>query len=257
MNNNLTQKNKVTIIAGPCSIESNKQIEQVCAFLNNNGLSWIRGGAFKPRTNLHSFQGLGQDGLDILRKNARKFNLKSLTEITSVVNADTIYNYMDGAWIGTRNMTNYELLKECGRVSAKHNKPIMLKRGMASTINEWVSASEYITEFNKNIFLCERGIRTFETSTRFTLDISSVAVIKKQTNIPICVDVSHSVGHSDLVPSVACAALAAGADAIMIEVHPSPRSALSDGSQQLNFDQFENLLEKLRNIAHAINKEII
>jgi len=248
----------VTMLAGPCSIEDPEQMETVAACLEGLGLSWIRGGAFKPRTSPYSFQGLGEEGLRIMREVGVAHGLRTLTEVMDSENCDMVDEYVDALQIGTRNMANFSLLKKIGAVTAESHKPVLFKRGMAATVEEWLSATEYITMGgNRNVMLCERGLRTFETSTRFTLDISAVPVIHQRSLLPICVDVSHPAGQASLIPDLAKAAVAAGADALMIEVHPNPPAAKSDGAQQLTCDQFAQLLEELRPIAAAVGKKIV
>lgn len=249
---------EIRIFAGPCSVETYEQFDEVAACVSNLGLSWIRGGAFKPRTNLHSFQGLGEEGLKIMHESAGAHGLKTLAEVVDSAHCELVHSYVDGLQIGTRNMANFSLLKNLGRVTAKSHKLVLFKRGMAATISEWLAAAEYITmDGNDNVVLCERGLRTFETATRFTLDISAVPVIHKQSLFPICVDVSHAAGARDLVPSLAKAAVAAGADALMIEVHPDPAAALSDGAQQLTPAQFAQLVGELRELAAVWGKKIV
>ncbi|MDR2492342.1 MAG: 3-deoxy-7-phosphoheptulonate synthase, partial [Coriobacteriales bacterium] len=233
------QANTITMLAGPCSIEDAEQMEEVSACLARNGLSWIRGGAFKPRTSPYSFQGLGEAGLVLMEDAARRHGLKTLTEVVDTQHIAMIMSHADALQIGTRNMANFELLKAVGSATAENHKPILFKRGMAATIDEWLAAAEYLTMGgNPNIMLCERGIRTFENATRFTLDIAAVPVTHKRSLLPICVDVSHPAGQVDLVPSLAKAAVAAGCDALMIEVHPCPAQAKSDGPQQLTVASF-------------------
>lgn len=258
MKNNLCEKSKVRIIAGPCAVENKKQITDVSKCLKDNGLSWIRAGAFKPRVSPHSFQGLGKRGVDILAECSKKSNLKIISEAVDEESLALLLDNVDAIQIGTRNMTNYSLLKKIGQVTKKSKKTVMLKRGMSSTISEWLNASEYIKGAgNSNIVLCERGIRTFQDSTRFTLDIAAVPVLHKQTNYAVCVDVSHAAGNSGLVPSLAKAAIASGADALMLEIHPNPKNAKCDGAQQLNLLQFEKLLKELRDVAGSLGKEVI
>lgn len=253
-----TLSDEITIFAGPCSIESAEQFEEVAECLSDLGLNWIRGGAFKPRTNPHSFQGLGEEGLQIMQAAGKKYNLKTLTEVVDSAHCDLVHSYVDGLQIGTRNMANFSLLKNIGLVTADSHKMVLFKRGMAATISEWLAAVEYITmNGNENVVLCERGLRTFETATRFTLDISAVPVVHKQSLFPICVDVSHPAGARDLVPSLAKASIAAGCDSLMIEVHPEPANALSDGPQQLTPSQFKQLIEELREIAAVFGKKIV
>ncbi|MDR3053138.1 MAG: 3-deoxy-7-phosphoheptulonate synthase [Coriobacteriales bacterium] len=248
----------ITMLAGPCSIEDPEQMEEVASALERMGLSWIRGGAFKPRSSPYSFQGLGEEGLRIIKEVGTAHHLGTLVEVVDTAHVDMMLDYVDALQIGTRNMANFELLKAVGYATAANHKPILFKRGMASTIDEWLTAAEYLTMGgNPNIMLCERGLRTFETSTRFTLDIAAVPVIHKRSLLPICVDVSHPAGQVDLVPALAKAAVAAGADALMIEVHPNPAQAKSDGPQQLTISQFEELLVQLRAIAAAVGKTIV
>lgn len=254
----LIAPDEVLIVAGPCSVESEEQFAKVAACVAGEGLTWIRGGAFKPRTNPRSFQGLGEAALPILGKVAGEYGLKVVTEVTDATQIEEVGAVADAFQIGTRNMTNFALLSAVGRASADMGKAVFFKRGMAATVEEWLNASEYILqEGAQSLILCERGIRTFEPSTRFTLDISAVPVVHKQSILPICVDVSHAAGQSDLVPSLAKAALAAGADAIMMEIHPDPPHALSDGPQQLNLEQFSRLVGDLRGIAAALGKKLV
>lgn len=253
-----TRTDEITIFAGPCSIESAEQFDEVAQCVAGLGLTWIRGGAFKPRTNPHSFQGLGEEGLQIMQAAGAKYGLKTLTEVVDSAHCELVHSYVDGLQIGTRNMANFSLLKNIGLVTAESHKMVLFKRGMAATISEWLSAVDYITmNGNDNVMLCERGLRTFETATRFTLDISAVPVIHKQSLFPICVDVSHPAGVRDLVPALAKASVAVGADAIMIEVHPNPPAALSDGPQQLTPAQFVDLVAQLREIAAVFGKKIV
>ncbi|MEG0072814.1 MAG: 3-deoxy-7-phosphoheptulonate synthase [Raoultibacter sp.] len=253
-----TRGDAITLYAGPCSIESEEQFDQVAECIASLGLTWIRGGAFKPRSNPHSFQGLGEPGLQIMRAAGQKYGLKTLTEVVDSAHCDLVHSYADGLQIGTRNMANFSLLQNVGKVTARSHKMVLFKRGMAATISEWLAASEYITmEGNDNVVLCERGLRTFETATRFTLDISAVPVVHKQSMFPICVDVSHAAGARDLVPALAKAAVAVGCDSIMTEVHPNPVAALSDGPQQLTLAQFSVVVEQLREIAAVFGKKII
>ena len=238
-----TRTDEITIYAGPCSVESEEQFFEVAECISDLGLTWIRGGAYKPRTNPHSFQGLG---------------LKTLTEVMDSEHCELVHSYVDGLQVGARNFQNFSLLKNIGKVTKDSRKMVLFKRGFAGTIAEWLAATDYITmEGNDNVVLCERGLRTFETATRFTLDISAVPVIHKQSLLPICVDVSHPAGVRDLVPSLARAAVAVGADSIMIEVHPNPPAALSDGPQQLTPAQFRVLVEELREIAAVFGKKIV
>jgi 3-deoxy-7-phosphoheptulonate synthase len=248
----------ITMLAGPCSVESYEQVEEVAAALEGFGLSWIRGGAFKPRTSPYSFQGMGEEGLAILADAGARHGLKTLTEIVDTGLIGLVMSYVDALQIGTRNMANFELLKRVGEATAQTCTPVLFKRGMAATIDEWLSAAEYLTAGgNPNVMLCERGLRTFETATRFTLDISAVPVIHNRSLLPICVDVSHPAGQVSLVPALAKAAVAAGCDSLMIEVHPDPPRAKSDGPQQLTIPEFGELLEELRGVAAAVEKTIV
>ncbi len=231
------------IIAGPCAVESEEQIEIVAQELVAQGLSFIRAGAFKPRTSPYDFQGLGLEGLKILRKVADKYDLKVVSEIVSPVDIPLATEYVDVIQIGARNMQNYELLKAAGMVKT----PVLLKRGISATIEELIFAAEYIvSKGNSQVMLIERGIRTYERWTRNTLDILAVPILKQETHLPVLVDISHSAGRKDIAIPIAKAALAAGADGIMVEFHPDPEVALSDANQQLNHAQFRELLTSLR-----------
>ncbi|MEM3833429.1 MAG: 3-deoxy-7-phosphoheptulonate synthase [Thermoprotei archaeon] len=234
---------KPIVIAGPCSVESEEQVIQIAKFVKEHGASMLRGGAFKPRTSPYSFQGLGEKGLVYLKKVSEITGLPVVTEVLDPRDVKLVEKYADVLQIGARNMQNFPLLKEVGRSF----KPILLKRGFGATIEELLSAAEYIMkEGNMNVVLCERGIRTFETSTRFTLDIAAVPVLKELTHLPIIVDPSHAAGRRSLVPSLAKAALAAGADGIIVEVHQDPDRALSDGQQSLTLDGFKDMMEELK-----------
>ena len=247
----------IVIMAGPCAVESTEQLESVAEAVCACGLHWLRGGTYKPRTSPYSFQGLGDEGLRILSEVGRKFDLQTVTEVVDIAHVGQLDASVDCLQIGTRNMANYELLKEVGKVTARSGKRVLLKRGMAATIDEWIAASEYLTTAGStHVMLCERGIRTFETATRFTLDIAAVPVVHKQSVLPVCVDVSHPARQSDLVPALAKAAVAAGCDALMIEVHPDPLHALSDGPQQLNIAQFTQLIDELRELASALGRTL-
>mgnify|MGYP001773314521 CR=1 FL=1 len=234
---------KPIVIAGPCSVESEEQIIQIAKFVKEHGASMLRGGAFKPRTSPYSFQGLGEKGLMYLRKASEITGLPIVTEVLDPRDVKLVEKYADMLQIGARNMQNFPLLKEVGRSS----KPILLKRGFGATIEELLSAAEYIMkEGNANVVLCERGIRTFETSTRFTLDIAAIPVLKELTHLPVIVDPSHAAGKRSLVPPLAKAALAAGADGIIVEVHQDPDHALSDGLQSLTLDGFKDMMGELK-----------
>ena len=253
-----TITDEITIFAGPCSVESEEQFDEVAACIAGLGLRWIHGGAFKPRTNPHSFQGLGEDALKIMKGAGDKYGLMTLTEVMDSAHCAMVHSYVDGLQVGARNFQNFSLLKNIGQVTKDSHKMVLFKRGFAGTISEWLSATDYITmEGNDNVVLCERGLRTFETATRFTLDISAVPVVHKQSLYPVCVDVSHPAGVRDLVPALARAAVAVGADSLMIEVHPNPPAALSDGPQQLTPAQFEDLVAELREIAAVFGKKIV
>ncbi len=244
---------KVVIMGGPCAVESESQIDEIIPIIKASGAKILRGGAYKPRTSPYSFQGLGDEGLDILQKASKKYNIPIVTEIMSVEDIPKFIEKVDLIQVGTRNMQNFALLKELGKI----DKPILLKRGLSSTIEEWLMSAEYILDGgNKNVILCERGIRTYETSTRNTLDISSIPVIKKLTHLPIIVDPSHASGRWEYVESLSLAAIAAGADGLIIEVHQSPETALSDGQQSLKPDKFNNLIKKCKKIAQAIEKDL-
>ncbi|GGB48037.1 bifunctional 3-deoxy-7-phosphoheptulonate synthase/chorismate mutase [Fictibacillus barbaricus] len=230
------------LIAGPCAVESYEQTAEVAEAVKRNGLKILRGGAFKPRTSPYDFQGLGIEGLQILKKVADQYNCAVISEIVHPQDLELASEYLDIIQIGARNMQNYELLKAAGRI----NKPILLKRGLAATIEEFINSAEYImSQGNGQIILCERGIRTYERATRNTLDITAVPILKQETHLPVFVDVTHSTGRKDLLLPAAKAALAIGADGVMAEVHPDPAVALSDAAQQMNIEEFERFVEKL------------
>ncbi len=232
--------NSPVLIAGPCAIESKEQVEITAEHVAKQGVTLFRGGAYKPRTNPYSFQGLGVEGLKIGREACDKFGLKFVAEIMDGADIDAFVEYADVLQIGARNMQNFTLLRTLG----KTDKPVLLKRGLSATIEEWIMAAEYLlSEGNHNVILCERGIRTYETYTRNTLDVSAVALAKQETHLPVIVDVTHSGGRRDLLVPLTKAGLAIGADGIMIEVHPNPAVALSDTKQQLDFDAFDKYLE--------------
>lgn len=229
------------LIAGPCAIESAEQVEAAAAFLASRGVTMFRGGAFKPRTDPYSFQGLGVEGLRIGREASDRHGLQFVSEIMDARDVEAFKEYADVLQVGARNMQNFTLLKAVGR----SGKPVLLKRGLSATIEEWIMAAEYLLhEGNPNIILCERGIRTYEQFTRNTLDVSAVALAKLQTHLPVFVDVTHSGGRRDLLVPLTKAGLAVGADGIMIEVHPNPQVALSDNKQQIDFDTFDSYLEE-------------
>ncbi len=239
------------VIAGPCAVESEDQMEQIGKFLSSLGVKVIRGGAYKPRTDPNSFQGLGEKGLKILKSMKEKYGFKIVSEIIDPRDVEMAYEYIDIYQIGSRNMQNFSLLKEVG----KTKKPVLLKRGMSATMEEWYKASEYIrNEGNENIILCERGIRTFEDYTRNTLDLMSVPIMKSKTGYPVIVDPSHGTGRRELIGPASKAAIAIGADGLMIEVHPCPDIALSDGFQSLGFKDFEKLLAEIRQVSKLLRK---
>lgn len=233
----------LTIMAGPCAIESEEQLIATAKAVKKAGANILRGGAYKPRTSPYSFQGLEVEGLKYMKIAREETGLSVVCEVTSLKAIEAAIPYIDMLQIGARNMQNFELLKEAG----KSGLPVLLKRGLSATIDEWLNAAEYIiAEGNSNVVLCERGIRTFETATRNTLDISAVPVIKAKSHLPIIVDPSHATGVRDYVEPLAKGAIATGADGLMIEVHPCPACALSDGPQSLTFNQFDSLCERLR-----------
>lgn len=235
------------IMAGPCSVESYEQTDRIAAFLHKMNVRILRGGAFKPRTSPYSFQGLREKGLEILREVASAYGMAVVTEVMDPRDLENVLRYTDICQIGARNMYNYELLKEVGRC----RKPVMLKRGFMATIEEFLFSAEYvISQGNSDIILCERGIRTFERWTRNTLDISAIPILKKESHLPVIVDPSHATGRTDILSRVSRAALAAGADGIMVETCENPSVALSDGDQQMDFAQFERFLDDLRIFLH-------
>ncbi|MCD6423480.1 MAG: 3-deoxy-7-phosphoheptulonate synthase [Elusimicrobia bacterium] len=241
------------IIAGPCSVESRKQIISIAKEVKKCGAKFLRGGAFKPRTSPYSFQGLGEEGLKYLAQAKKITGLPVVTEVMQISQIEVVSKYADVLQIGARNMQNFNLLKEIG----KAKKPVLLKRGMSATITELLMAAEYImSSGNSKIILCERGIRTFSDQTRFTLDISAIPVLKKETHLPVIVDPSHATGKRDLVPPMALAALAAGADGIMVEVHIKPDTALSDSAQTINIPTFKKLVKDISCIAKVLEKKV-
>ena len=238
---------EITIYAGPCSVESAEQFEEVAECVADLGLHWIRGGAFKPRTNPHSFQGLGEEALKIMKAAGDKYNLKTLTEVMDSAHCQLVSDYVDGLQVGARNFQNFSLLKKIGQVTADTHQMVLYKRGFAGTIAEWLAATDYITDCgNDNVVLCERGIRTFEHLIRNNLDISAVPLIKKHSHLPILIDPSHAAGIAWMVEPLAKAAIAAGADGLMIEVHNNPKEALCDGAQSLNMDQFADVMKEVK-----------
>jgi 3-deoxy-7-phosphoheptulonate synthase len=243
---------ELVIMSGPCAVESQEQLLQTAIAIKKAGAQILRGGAYKPRTSPYAFQGLEEEGLQYMKEAREATGLPVICEVTSLNAIEAAVKYVDMLQIGARNMQNFYLLKEAG----KSGLPVLLKRGLAATIDEWLNASEYIiAEGNPNVVLCERGIRTFETATRNTLDISAVPVIKEKSHLPIIVDPSHATGVRAYVKPLAMSAVAVGADGLMIETHPNPSCALSDGPQSLTFEQFEALTKDLRPLAALMGKK--
>jgi 3-deoxy-7-phosphoheptulonate synthase len=252
--NPLVDKNHVMVIAGPCAVEDEARLMKIARFLMENGVSHLRAGAYKPRTSPYTFQGLEQNGLDILIKVKEKTGIKIVCEIMDISQIPFYEKNVDIIQVGARNMQNFMLLKALGKI----DKPILLKRGFGNTISEWLNACEYIlNEGNTKVILCERGIKTFENMTRNTLDISSVPVVQGITSIPVFIDPSHSSGRSDLVLPLSRAAVAVGADGIMIEVHDEPENSISDKDETIDFETFKTLLKEIKAISNVMNKEII
>jgi 3-deoxy-7-phosphoheptulonate synthase len=244
---------QVVVMAGPCSVEGAEQMEAIARLVSGLGVRVMRGGAFKPRTSPYSFQGLGERGLEIFRRVADCYNLVAVSEVMDQTQIPLMLDYVDVLQVGARNMQNYNLLRELGKVS----KPVLLKRGIAATLEELLLSAEYIMSGgNYNVILCERGIRTFEVSTRNTLDVSAIPVIHKLSHLPIIADPSHATGRRDKVLPLARAAVAAGADGILVEVHNDPDRALSDGPQALFPEQFQQLMKQLRVIAEAVDRSL-
>jgi len=245
--------NKLQIIAGPCSVESRDQIFEIAEILKNMGINFLRAGAYKPRSSPYSFQGLKEEGLKYLEEVKKEFDLKIVTELLNQHTVDAVAEVADIIQLGARNMQNFTLLEEAG----KTQKPILLKRGMSATVEDLLLSAEYIiSQDNYNIILCERGIRTFETATRNTLDLNAVPVLKKESHLPVFVDPSHGVGMWDKISPMALASIAAGADGLMIEVHQRPDEALSDGYQSLDPKRFKTLFEKIKELAPIVGKEL-
>lgn len=244
---------KIHVAAGPCAVENRVTLLDIAEKIKAAGASFLRGGAFKPRTSPYSFQGLGVEGLKYLKEAKERTGLPVISEIMDPRDIDVMLDYVDILQIGTRNMQNFKLLMEVGSV----DKPVLLKRGMSSTIKELLMAAEYIlSRGNEKVILCERGIRTFETATRNTLDLSAVPLLKKLSHLPVAVDPSHGVGKRDLVVPMSLAAVAAGADMLLVEVHTNPEEALSDGEQSLTPDMFAEMMAKLSAVAKAIGREV-
>ncbi|HEX2952367.1 MAG TPA: 3-deoxy-7-phosphoheptulonate synthase [Bacillota bacterium] len=244
---------QIVVIAGPCAVESLEQLLETAKDVKAAGAHILRGGAFKPRTSPYAFQGLEEEGLKFLKTAREETGMPFVTEVTNPRDVEMVQEYTDMLQIGARNMQNFTLLREVG----KARKPVLLKRGLSATIEEWLMAAEYImSEGNYEVVLCERGIRTFETATRNTFDVSAIPVIKKQSHLPVIADPSHASGKRHLIQPLACAAVAAGADGLMIEVHPDPEHALSDGPQSLTPAQFEEILQKVRPVAEAVGRAL-
>jgi 3-deoxy-7-phosphoheptulonate synthase len=243
----------VVLICGPCSVESQEQISSIARTVKRLGAHILRGGAFKPRTSPYSFQGLREDGLRFLAEARRETGLPVITEIMDARDLPVVEKYADCLQIGTRNMQNFSLLKEVGR----SHLPVLLKRGFSATISELIMSAEYIlSEGNMNVLLCERGIRTFENAARYTLDLNAIPILKSKTHLPVVVDPTHGIGLREFVPQMSLAAVAAGADAVMIEVHDSPQFAKSDGEQAIVPDVFADLVPRLRSVAEAVGRRM-
>jgi 3-deoxy-7-phosphoheptulonate synthase len=244
---------EVVVVAGPCAVESEEQLEATAAAVAAQGATFLRGGAFKPRSSPYSFQGLGEEGLRLLREAGDRHGLAVVTEVMRPDQVGLVASYADVLQIGARNMQNFDLLREVGQA----RRAVLLKRGLAATVEEWLMSAEYVmASGNPDVILCERGIRTFETATRNTLDLSAVPVVQKRSHLPVFVDPSHGVGIRDKVLPLARAAVAVGADGLMIEVHPDPPSALSDGPQSLYFEQFADLMVQVRRVAEAVGRSV-
>ncbi len=253
INNSVIGDNNFLIIAGPCAVESQEQILSIAKEIKKSNINVLRGGAYKPRTSPYAFDGLGKEGILYLNETKKVTGMPIVTEIMSVNEIELFNDYVDVFQVGARNMYNYSLLIELGKL----NKPVLLKRGLSATIKEWLLAAEYILKGGNNkVILCERGIRTFETASRNTLDIGAIPIIKKETNLPIIIDPSHASGHWWMVPSLSKAAMAAGADGLIIEVHNKPHEAMSDGGQSLNIENFNKLINELNILASAFNINI-
>lgn len=242
-----------TVIAGPCSIESESQFLETALGVKQFGASLLRGGIWKMRTSANTFQGLGSESFQFIKRICQLTGMSLVSEVTDIRQIEEIHDFVGMYQVGARNMHNYSLLKELG----KTQKPVLLKRGFAALIDEWIKASDYITQGgNENVILCERGIRTFETATRNTLDLNAVAYAKKRTSLPVVVDPSHGVGLRDLIPDLALASAAVGADGIIVEVHPRPAEALSDGSQALTLNDFEQMMKKIERVLAALDRPL-
>lgn len=244
---------ELSIIAGPCAVESAEQLDEIAKGVASAGVRFIRGGAYKPRTSPYDFQGLGKEGLKLLREASNKYQLKVVTEVLGSFLIEEVYPFADVLQVGSRNMKNYQFLKELGRL----DKPVLLKRGMSSSVKEWLLAAEYILlSGNENVVLCERGIRTFDTSSRNTMDIAAIPLVKELSHLPVIADPSQGTGKRSLIKPLSLAAIAAGADGLMIEVHNQPENALSDGDQSVYIEQFKEMLPQLKLQAEASNRTI-
>jgi 3-deoxy-7-phosphoheptulonate synthase len=244
---------KIVVMAGPCSVESREQVLEVAAKVKAAGATVLRGGAFKPRTSPYAFQGLEEEGLKFLEEARQETGLPVITEVMEPDKVEVVARHADILQIGARNVQNFSLLRKVG----ESGKPVLLKRGMSTSIQEWLLSAEYVLAGgNPNVILCERGIRTFETTTRFTLDLNAIPVVKRLTHLPVVVDPSHGTGHWEYVEAMACAGVAAGADGLLIEVHPKPEEALSDGPQSLKPARFAALMTRIRKVAAAMDREV-
>jgi 3-deoxy-7-phosphoheptulonate synthase len=244
---------RVVVMAGPCSVESREQVLDVAARVKAAGAAVLRGGAFKPRTSPYSFQGLEEEGLKYLAEAKRETGLPIVTEVMEPDKVELVAHYADILQVGARNVQNFSLLRRVAEIG----KPVLLKRGMATSIQEWLLSAEYVLAGgNRNVILCERGIRTFETATRFTLDLNAVPVVKKLSHLPVVVDPSHGTGHWEYVEAMARAGIAAGADGLIVEVHPRPAEALSDGPQSLKPERFGEIMRRLRRVAEAVDRDL-
>jgi 3-deoxy-7-phosphoheptulonate synthase len=244
---------RVVVMAGPCSVESREQVLDVAARVKAAGAAVLRGGAFKPRTSPYSFQGLEEEGLKYLAEAKRETGLPIVTEVMEPDKVELVAHYADILQVGARNVQNFSLLRRVAEIG----KPVLLKRGMATSIQEWLLSAEYVLAGgNRNVILCERGIRTFETATRFTLDLNAVPVVKKLSHLPVVVDPSHGTGHWEYVEAMARAGIAAGADGLIVEVHPRPAAALSDGPQSLKPERFGEIMRRLRRVAEAVDRDL-
>ena len=247
-------KSRFKVIAGPCSIESHEQLQSIAKMLKAEDVHFLRGGLYKMRTSPHSFQGRGKEAIKWVQAIKQKYQLKFVSEVTDPRQIESLSTIVDYFQVGSRNMFNYELLKDLGRLQT----PVILKRGFAARVTEWLSAGEYLVKGgNKQVILCERGIRTFEVSTRNTLDLTGALIAQKESNWPVIIDPSHATGMAEFVTPIALATAAAGLDGILIEVHPSPKEALSDGRQSLNFSLFKQMMQQLKTLLSSLNRKII